>query len=250
MKRFLGVVAALTLLLVGVGQSQAGTLGAAVSDPTNDGPPAGPVILDLAGTPILGTYSQYSATFVASSTSTNVSFAFREDPAFLVLSNVVVADNKTPATNLLLNGDFSLGPVGANQPTDWTYLNTFGASFAGVVTSGGAFAGGNTYVDGAVQAYDGITQAISTVVGDTYTVSFYLYDTSPGALGDANPLYQDVSTNGDVSDTLGNGRDLLVYAGAVPTASATPEPASLTLLGIGIAGLAGYRWKRRKVTAK
>jgi hypothetical protein len=29
-------------------------------------------------------------------------------------------------------------------------------------------------------------------------------------------------------------------------ASATPEPASLTMLGIGIAGLAGYGWRRRK----
>lgn len=34
-----------------------------------------------------------------------------------------------------------------------------------------------------------------------------------------------------------------------PQAAATPEPASLTLLGIGIAGMAGYGWRRRKLAA-
>jgi hypothetical protein len=30
------------------------------------------------------------------------------------------------------------------------------------------------------------------------------------------------------------------------TAQSVPEPASLTLLGIGIAGIAGYGWRRHK----
>jgi hypothetical protein len=34
------------------------------------------------------------------------------------------------------------------------------------------------------------------------------------------------------------------------TVQDTPEPATLTLLGIGIAGMAGYAWRRRKALAK
>jgi hypothetical protein len=32
-------------------------------------------------------------------------------------------------------------------------------------------------------------------------------------------------------------------------ANATPEPASLTLVGLGAAGLLGYGWRRRRATA-
>jgi hypothetical protein len=32
-------------------------------------------------------------------------------------------------------------------------------------------------------------------------------------------------------------------------ASATPEPATITMLAIGIAGVAGYTWRRRKPAA-
>src|SRR5215831_15556082 len=98
--------------------------------PTNCAPPPG-AILDLAGTPIPHAYQQYSVPFVASSTSTNISFAFREDPAFLFLDDVSVAAGAGP--NLLVNGGFELGIVGDNAPLGWTYLNTFGVDFSGVV---------------------------------------------------------------------------------------------------------------------
>lgn len=213
--------------------------GSAMAAAMNDPPPTGPVILDLSGTTIPSGYQTYIVDFTAAGAATNLSFALREDPAFLFLTNVSVTQGGGP--NLVSNGDFSLGPVGANQPTDWTYLNTFGASFAGVVSTscgGPAFC----YFDGAVQAYDGITQSIATTVGDVYTVSFDLMDDSGAA------DFSSLSTNGDVTDTGGNGIDLVVYAGNIPVRANVPEPITLSIFGAGIAGAVAMR-RRKKAKA-
>jgi hypothetical protein len=202
----------------------------------NDPPPAGPVIDDLAGTAVPHTQTQYTTSFVAASTSTDISFAFREDPAFLELSQIVVSTGGGP--NLLLNGDFSLGGSG-NTPVDFTYLNVYNSEASGVVGTGCGVGGSNCYYDGSVQAYDAITQNIATVVGSTYTISFYLDDN--GDLTTFSPL----STNGDTTDTAGNGIDLLVYAGNGVPVAAVPEPATWAMMIVGFCGL-GFMAYRRK----
>ncbi len=204
---------------------------------TNEPPPAGPVILDFNGTPVPHTYTSYSTSFVAASALTNLSFAFREDPAFLELDNVVLTTGG--GSNLVVNGDFESGPSGVQAPTGWTYLNIFGAFAGGVVNTSCGTGGSRCYFDGAVQAYDSITQAIATVVGQTYNLTFDLNDN--GGL----TTFSNQSTNGNVTGTGGNGIGLLVYAGNLPTPATVPEPATLAIFGLGLAGLGLMRRRKR-----
>jgi hypothetical protein len=234
----------LSALIAGAALAAFIATGPALAAPSNEDEPSGHVILDLNGSPINGTYVQFFANFTATDASTNISFAMREDPAFIFLDDVAVNDLTNPGGNLIVNGGFEAGPVGASAPTNWTYLNTFGASFGGVVENNafianGAHSGDNYYYDGAVQAYDGITQNIATTVGDTYQVSFWMFDNSGG------DIYRRISTNGDVTDTGGNGINLVVYAGGVPVG--VPEPSTWAMMILGLGGIgATIRRKSRK----
>jgi hypothetical protein len=61
------------------------------------------------------------------------------------------------------------------------------------------------------------------------------------------PVYSDLSTNSDVTDTRGNSNDVLVYAEASkPAADTTPESSSMLLLGLGFSCLDMIGRKFRK----
>ena len=210
------------------------------ADPgTNTGPPAG-AILDLNGTPIpgggTGTYQPYTVNFQATLNNTAITFALRDDPAFISLANVTVRDvtnPDSPGPNVLVNGDFSAGTFGTSTPLGWSYANVYGATFGGLVEtgSGDCYTLPNCYFDGAVQAYDAISQAIATTPGHTYQISFEVaedvFQVRGSCVFDSLCVFSDTSTNGvtgsSPNPTLGNGINVAVYAegGAPPIDSQT-----------------------------
>lgn len=209
----------------------------------NNPPPAG-AILDLAGSAVPhGAAQTYTVDFDANVAATNITFAFREDPAFISFSNVSVLNLTTGDNiNLITNGTFSSGS--GNNATGWTYANIYGAEASGVVSGscGGGLA--SCWYDGSVQAYDAITQVIPTIVGDDYAISFALSDN--GGL----TTFSDLSTNGDTTDTGGNGIDVLTYAQAgLPIAGGVPEPSTWAMLLLGFFGIGSMAYRRKSKPA-
>jgi len=254
-----------SLLPVAVGCIVFGLLGAqpAWATADNNSPPSG-AILDLGGGET-GTPAQTinhdpnssvseSVNFTAALTNTDITLAFREDPAFVFISDVSLIDNTTSSGNLLVNGDFSGGTYtsagNSATPIGWTYANAYGATFGGVVATGCYGGAAYCWEDGAVQAYDAIDQVVATNPGDVYTLSFLYSD-------DSNVLttFSDLSTNGDSSDTGGNGVDILAYAQAgLPQACApgvvcsnnVPEPGSPALIFIALMALTYVHYRTKK----
>ena len=262
MKIFVAVL--LTVLVVtSVGYAVSKPFAPSATDPNNVPPPAG-AILDLSGTPIPGggngtTFQTYTVNFVANITSTAITFAFREDPAFISFENASVVDLTTSSGNLLTNGDFTGGThvdaaTGNNAvPNGWIYTNMYGAAAGGVIDAPCPHAGGpttNCWYDGAVQAYDAISQTITTVVGHNYRISFSISDDSSCSTNGGAPCnFSRLSTNGNTTGTGGNGIDVLAYAQAgLPAAGGgptVPAPNSLVLIAIGLSLVCAWTYRRK-----
>ncbi len=216
----------------------------------NEPPPLNSLI-DLTGQPVPGaTPKQYSANFVATGTSTTITFAFRHDPGFFALDNASVVDVATPGVNLLVNGSFE---ANLSSPDGWSFFNPYNATFAGFVSTSVdllyAQDGNNFWYDGAVGAYDGIDQTIVTTPGQNYTLSFWLSQENYSGITTFQPLNTIVSNGTD--GTNGNGVDMMAYAlsNGTPTVPApVPEPETYAMMLAGL-GLLGFMGRRRKQKA-
>jgi hypothetical protein len=93
----------------------------------------------------------------------------------------------------------------------------------------------------------GPTGLFNTQAGLAYdpeTYVLYLNLGSPNnALYRVNPSTGLATLVGPNGSTAGSGIDGIAF---VPAATGVPEPASLTLLGLGALGLLGYGWRKRK----
>lgn len=225
--------------------------GAAIFTPSqaytvnNDPPPAGPVILDLAGSPLNHSYQQFTTQFIATGTLTKLTFAAREDSSIIILDDITAWDTTRGGSDLIVNGGFEADASGTIQPTGWSYFDPVYGWYDTSSTDCGfdytPYAGSCAYGMPPTQHYEWISQIIATTPGDVYGVSFYEEDHIPfWSDPDPTTIYQQTSTNG-LSLANGNGRDVVVYASPV----AVPEPATATLLGALFAGLMGLRRRKR-----
>ncbi|CAF4475550.1 unnamed protein product [Rotaria socialis] len=133
---------------------------------------------------VQSSYVQYTYSYVAIGNTTRLTFALRQDHYYFALDTISVSGNAAPGTELLINGDFEMGNL-----TPWLYCNPNNANYAGVVRatnysySGktyGPHTGTHFYLDGAVGSPDFISQTFTTIIGDAYSLSFWLYNPSGG----------------------------------------------------------------------
>ncbi|MGD1083385.1 MAG: hypothetical protein ABSA47_01395 [Verrucomicrobiota bacterium] len=225
-KQSKSVCAGLLVALALVAAKQAGA--------QNLAPPVDPSlqILDLAGTPIYSSHTYTTAPFLATTTSTEVTFVFRHDPGFFTFDDPSVENITTSSPGpAFVNANFDDGatvpPEGA---TGWTYFEQAGVTFLGyeLASPGGWF-------DGATQGYDGIDQSIPTIPGDTYDITFDL-----SQIGNNVADYQEISDNGEPG-TGGNGIDMLAYAGVGLPPTTVPDGSSTFVLLLGCLSLLAYR---------
>jgi len=155
----------------------------------------------------------------------------------------MLAVSASASANLVKNGDFAAGG------SDWALTGNIGHSGFG----------GEQWGDGAVGSDAWLNQVIATLAGETYSISF---DTtvnwgrmavalngtqffSTTTTGHFATSFVASSDNATLSFITRNdpGYNYLDNVVVDPT-RAVPEPASLVLVGLGLAGLGALRRKR------
>jgi hypothetical protein len=167
------------------------------------------------------------------------------------------------------NGNVVATGSGTIDLTDLTFL-AYSEAIAGIIPNEGVIQTGPpqqtgsanyTEVTGPSSFGSGVEQLVaSSGSGDMVTINPFGPGTigvpygyvSGSALSDTSTFDNQTFASLEVTPgtyvwTWGTGADADSFTlDIVAPATAAPEPASLTLLGLGVAGLAGYGWRRRR----
>lgn len=117
-------------------------------------------LLHLENPPATGTtFTYYTFTYVATQSCVTLSFGFRNDFDYWILDDILVSNG---IQNLVINGDFEDGLA----YTGWQGANH--------LSSMNCHSGSYCYYDGNIGSFDYLNQSLSLIIGETYSISFYL----------------------------------------------------------------------------